>query len=708
MLNVPNLDDQRYDDILESAKNRIPHLYDQWTDFNAHDPGITLLELFAWYKQMQQYHLNRVTDRQKLKLLKLLGVTPESLRETAAMVRFSEEFRGQRFARGTRFVSEGGVVFELCDTATAGEIVLRDAFILRGDGMHEVTSVLENRQVALKLNEGDALYLGFDGLYDKSALRLWFDIDDSYPVKRNPFQPDDPHPRTIRVEAVWENALMTLEIARDETYSLSLSGEMELRAPGGFPVTDGGWRLPERCWLAIRITEYGCEEIPAILGITADFAAVRQKTTRSELTAFTVTAENAAVEVDSWLALYGRADVFARDELGWYEIQPVRKEILEKGGGKVLRLEIKAKSLAMDGEPNVRVVCYEPEFHGEIRQRSTGLPNQQTRLIISGGEQLLAEGLRLMCKTGAGDRARYQDWRYIPSLEDAAPHERVFTYDEQAGLVFGDNLHGAVPEAGKDALYLAGFAVTEGEDGGVTDGQKLYPAGGGDEEPEASFGERAAGIAFNVRLGRNREPIDAAVLRMQAAWKEGRVATAADFERVALQTPGRRVWQARALPLYKPDAVIQEKVPSLLTLVVVPYSEKPFPAPDERFLASVRRHVEKHRLICMQVQVIAPVYVAVNTRAEVISDADEQAVCKKVRQALESYFTLDAARGLGAPVSQSGVINVIGGVDLVLGVSGVHIAAEGNRQQTNKHGDILIPKHGIAYLGNLELRVSRQ
>jgi len=118
--------------------------------------------------------------------------------------------------------------------------------------------------------------------------------------------------------------------------------------------------------------------------------------------------------------------------------------------------------------------------------------------------------------------------------------------------------------------------------------------------------------------------------------------------------------------------------------------------------------VEKHRLICMQVQVIAPVYVPVNITADVVADADEQTVYRKVRQALESYFSLDAARELGAPVSQSGVISAIGGVDCVLGVTDVHIAAEGNRNQYNKHGDILIQKHGIAYLGRLELRVSRQ
>ena len=704
MLNVPNLDDQRYDEILESAINRIPYLYDQWTDFNAHDPGITLLELFAWYKQMPQYHLNRVTERHKLKLLKLLGIKPEGLSETTAMVHFSEEIKGQRFAKGTRFISEAGVGFELASTVTTGGIIFREAYILRGDGMHEVTSVLANEQVALKLREGEVLYLGFEGLEDREEFRIWFDIDDSYPVKRNPFKAGDPHPRTIRVEAVGENGPAPLEISGDETYSLSVSGAMELRSPGGVPVTDGGWKLPERSWLTIRITECGCEEDPAILSLTADFAPVRQRTTRSELNEFTVTKKDISLVLYSWLAVRGKADVFVRDELGWYEIQPERLEVLEKDGTGVMHIRLKPETLIFDAEPNVRVICYEQEFQTEIRRNSTGLPNQQLKLMLSGGERLLTDDLRIMCRSGG----RYQDWRYIDSLEDASPHERVFTYDEHRGIVFGDNLNGAVPEAGKNALYLAGFAVTEGADGSITGGQKLLPLGGAEDEEAGPEDERAVGSVFNVRLGRDRETIDSAVLRMEAAWKEGRTATAADFERLALQTPGRRVRQAKALPLYKPEAVIEENVPGLMTLVVLPYSEKPFPMPDERFLESVRKHVEKHRLICMKIQVIAPTYVGINIRAEVIADADEQTVYKKVRQALENYFSLDAARELGAPVSQSGVIGAIGGVDSVLGVTDIHISADGNRHQYNKHGDIIIQKHGIAYLGTLELRVSRQ
>ena len=55
------LDDQRFQDIVEQAEGRLPWLCPVWTDHNAHDPGITILELMAWYKETLQYRMDRIT-----------------------------------------------------------------------------------------------------------------------------------------------------------------------------------------------------------------------------------------------------------------------------------------------------------------------------------------------------------------------------------------------------------------------------------------------------------------------------------------------------------------------------------------------------------------------------------------------------------------------------------------------------------------------
>ena len=63
MLKSKPLDDKSYHQILESAMNRLPALCPVWTDYNPHDPGVTLLELFAWYEEMQRFHLDQMTEQ---------------------------------------------------------------------------------------------------------------------------------------------------------------------------------------------------------------------------------------------------------------------------------------------------------------------------------------------------------------------------------------------------------------------------------------------------------------------------------------------------------------------------------------------------------------------------------------------------------------------------------------------------------------------
>ena len=55
MLKVPQLNDMTYEQIIQRAVSRIPSLTDQWTDFNSHDPGITVLQTYAWLVDMLNY-----------------------------------------------------------------------------------------------------------------------------------------------------------------------------------------------------------------------------------------------------------------------------------------------------------------------------------------------------------------------------------------------------------------------------------------------------------------------------------------------------------------------------------------------------------------------------------------------------------------------------------------------------------------------------
>jgi predicted phage baseplate assembly protein len=74
-LPTPNLDDLRFQrDLVDEARKRITRYCPEWTDYNLSDPGITLIELFAWMTEMMVYRLNRVPDKNYLKFLEMLGL----------------------------------------------------------------------------------------------------------------------------------------------------------------------------------------------------------------------------------------------------------------------------------------------------------------------------------------------------------------------------------------------------------------------------------------------------------------------------------------------------------------------------------------------------------------------------------------------------------------------------------------------------------
>jgi len=74
-LQLPNLDDRRYEDLMAEALSLIPAYAPDWTNHNPSDPGVTLVELFAYLSEMLIYRINRVTSGNVLSFLKLLNGT---------------------------------------------------------------------------------------------------------------------------------------------------------------------------------------------------------------------------------------------------------------------------------------------------------------------------------------------------------------------------------------------------------------------------------------------------------------------------------------------------------------------------------------------------------------------------------------------------------------------------------------------------------
>lgn len=73
-LDFPNLDDRRFQQLVDEAKRYVQQRAPEWTDHNVSDPGVTLIETFAYLVDQLLYRLNRVPDKNYTAFLDLLGI----------------------------------------------------------------------------------------------------------------------------------------------------------------------------------------------------------------------------------------------------------------------------------------------------------------------------------------------------------------------------------------------------------------------------------------------------------------------------------------------------------------------------------------------------------------------------------------------------------------------------------------------------------
>src|SRR2546423_1131448 len=172
-LPAPNLDDRRFQDIVDEAKRRITRYCPEWTDHNVSDPGVALIELFAWMTEMILYRVNQVPDRLYVKFLELVGIELFSASPARTDLLFTLAAPSPepvRIAAGTQVGTERGqgedqIVFMTDEDLHLVQPSLQ-ACLSRSSGRYEDHTDdlrLEGAQVSCfpSLRAGDALYLGF-------------------------------------------------------------------------------------------------------------------------------------------------------------------------------------------------------------------------------------------------------------------------------------------------------------------------------------------------------------------------------------------------------------------------------------------------------------------------------------------------------------------------------------------------------------------
>ena len=110
-LPVPDLDDRDFATLLAQAKALIPARCPDWTDLSPSDPGITLLELFAFLTETMLYRLNRLPEKAFMQFLNLVGVRLQPPSCAAVELTFSLPLAASAAVRiplGTRVGTGGG------------------------------------------------------------------------------------------------------------------------------------------------------------------------------------------------------------------------------------------------------------------------------------------------------------------------------------------------------------------------------------------------------------------------------------------------------------------------------------------------------------------------------------------------------------------------------------------------------------------------
>lgn len=184
----PTLDDLRFQrDLVDVARKRIIHYCPEWTDYNLSDPGITLIELFAWMTELITYRLNRVPDKNYINFLNMLGVRlqPPTTATTSLTFRLAAPFplnpgddtvalvpKASEVATRTIEEDEPSTIF----TTDKRLLIIPPtlAQLRRTEDFHKNYLERLNVEVFYPFNrtnprEGDTFYIGFDEAQDISG-----------------------------------------------------------------------------------------------------------------------------------------------------------------------------------------------------------------------------------------------------------------------------------------------------------------------------------------------------------------------------------------------------------------------------------------------------------------------------------------------------------------------------------------------------------
>ena len=657
-LPLPRLDLLTYDNLVTEARDSIARNVPQWSDHNAHDPGITLIELLAWLVESDSYRLDRIPEEAYRIFLRLAGVVPKSAQvaETVLMLNLTNNATPLTLPSGLQIqTANESIIFQ-----TSHAVFVSAAKITA------VLSEADNQFIDLSLNNikpkiflpmgtvpktGNSLYLGFDKKFATS----------SEEISLYCWTPTPEADRATRTQLIAEQAA---------------AKERQL---ANCPVAEGA---DKKHYSAHIVWEYYAQPgkwmpLQVLVDETRAFTlsgAIRFMAPNDQISGGIIGAAN--------------SNYFIRCRLvkGSYDCPP-----------RILKIAINA--VPAKHAADVTEINY-------LKERCNGHAMQKYVLskapVVAGSTKL-----KVLVNNIEDDK-----WHEALSWDGIGPHSRTYVLQAEAGEIqFGNGRTGRVPPSNSqiEAEYQVGGGVA-----GNVNAESINKWC--ENEINTNLVSNWNQVHPNIVLiqpfpaigGAVAETINQAKARAFNKLNEvTRAVTLADFEIMALGTPGIPIARAHALAAYHPD-MPAFTVPDNVSVVVLPPCPGNKPLPSAALLEEVRRYLEPRRLIATQIHVIAPHYTTITVEAHLGAQqgVDSKHLEKIAQQALDKFFhpLHGGPDGTGWPIGRAvyrsevfALLQEIDGVAYVenLSLEKDDLSCDCNNIEICKHGLIASGAHRI-------------
>ena len=663
-LQIPSIDDRRYQDLLNEALARIPVHNPEWTNFNKSDPGVTLLELFAFLTENLLYRSNQIPERNRRKFLQLLGVPLQPASSAMGLVSFNNdrgpletitlnsglEVRAGQVPFRTDFgldvlPIEAAVYYK--QKIVSPDTTVTDYYKLlyasyQGQPPNDADIQLY-QSVPIDGREGNEVAIGQDATDRSAWIALMVRASDK-PIDDSEAAKEDLRNKVREAIAGKTISLGIVPAIEAATRQLSPGGTANpegepllqylipnVRNDGLLPV-DPAQRVPQYRPL-VASPRGNVLETPGTVEITLPSAAELKLWSNLDpleqgVADFPPSLEDSRLNdrVITWLRVQASPGVGAR--LLWVGINTVS-------------------------------VTQRAHVTNELLTDGTGAPDQS---IVLSRKPVSPKSVQLTVSPPAGDT---QTWQEIDDLLSAGPEvqvpdlrlppgaapapplpSEVYVVDAESGQIkFGDGLRGKRPPAG--AKLRASYDYGVGSAGNVAaasiNSSPALPAGikvanpvrtwGGTEAEKVSDGEK--------QISRYLQHRD-------------RLVNAADFETITMRTPGVDIGRVEVLPAFNPDLVPNEAgdAPGAVTLMIIPRNDPKQPdAPvaDAIFLNTICRYLDPRRLVTTELYLRGPVYkpIWISAGINIVAGVATAEVREAVKRALLDFLApIQNASGL--------------------------------------------------------------